>query len=479
MREGRLSELKRWFVNLNLSQQFRLVSFVIVAINMLGIGWWIGEHIERRVIQQTATTTALYVDSFIAPHLQNLGTTVSLTPAQMQRLGWQMANTPLGQRIVAFKVWNAQGRIVYSTNPSLIDQRFPLQGGLAQAWQGEVVSTVSRLNRAENAQERQHWSELLETYSPVRRHGTQAIIAVVEFYQTVDELKRGVWAAKWQGWLIVGVATGFMYCLLASIVHRGSETIKTQQATLQEHVAHLTDLLRQNQALHERIRRAATRTTALNERFLRRISAELHDGPAQMLSFALLQLDTVMAHSAPCSACHAEAQQSISLLETIQTALQQTLEEMRTIAKGLRLPALNNLPFAEVVLRAIREHERRTCSQVHLTCERLPTHAPLSTKITLYRVLQEALSNAYRHGKGVNQQVRVVAKSGWMQAWISDQGPGFHWSAALAHGDHLGLVGMRERVESLGGQFCIDTAPNRGTTVMVRLSLSTEEEVYE
>jgi len=79
--------------------------------------------------------------------------------------------------------------------------------------------------------------------------------------------------------------TLLMYLLLAGFIGRASDTIGRQELALRDQVARLTELLAQNVELHERVRRAATRTTALNERFLRRISADLHDGSAQELSY--------------------------------------------------------------------------------------------------------------------------------------------------------------------------------------------------
>jgi signal transduction histidine kinase len=95
-----------------------------------------------------------------------------------------------------------------------------------------------------------------------------------------------------------------MYLLLAGFIQQASDTIARQELSLRTQVAQLTDLLEQNAELHERVRRAATRTTALNERVLRRISAELHDGPAQELGLALLRLDHI---SQPCASARAQA----------------------------------------------------------------------------------------------------------------------------------------------------------------------------
>jgi signal transduction histidine kinase len=106
-----------------------------------------------------------------------------------------------------------------------------------------------------------------------------------------------------------------------------------------------------------------------------------------------------------------------------------------------------------------------------LLIERSPVEVPLTIKITAYRIVQESLANAFKHGGGQNQTVRLFAKPEEVLLEISDQGPGFELTNTLEHSERLGLVGMRERAESLGGNFLVITAPGQGTKVSVSLPL--------
>jgi len=234
---------------LSVAQRFMLASFIILMLGMAGIGWWVGQQIAAGVIHRTAATTALYMDSFVAPNLQELAQRDSLTANHMTSLSRLLQDTPLGQQIAAFKVWDAHGRVLYSTEPAGIDLVFPVQGGLARAWRGEVAARISDLQDDENALEREHQAQLLEIYSPVRRHGADQIIAVAEFYQTADDLQREINAAQSWSWLVVGMTTLIMYLLLAGFVQRASDTITSQQAALSSQVSRLTDLLKQNAEL--------------------------------------------------------------------------------------------------------------------------------------------------------------------------------------------------------------------------------------
>ena len=447
-----------------LSTQFLWAQLIISVAGMLAIGLLVSRQIEDGVLNRTAAITALYVDSVVAPRLQALTTQPRLDAAEVKTLTWLLTSTPLADRIVAYKVWSLQGEVLYSPESQVIGQRFPIDGGLAQAMHGTVSVVMSDLNQPENAAERQHWGRLVEVYVPVRDLKQQRVIAVTEFYQRPDELDAALIAARWRSWAVVAGVTLAMYVLLAGIVRRGSDTIVRQQHALQEQVQRLSQLLAQNQRLHERVRHAANRTTALNEQSLRRIGADLHDGPAQALALALLRLDSVTPGTGD------SAPRSVDLA-IVQKAVQDALSEVRAIAGGLRLPELQPLALAEVAERAIQAHERRSGTPVHLTLDALPENAPLAVKIALLRSLQEALSNATRHGSGVDVRVHLWTDGDLLSLAVSDAGPGFNAEGPATDG-HLGLAGIRERAELLGGGFRIAAAPGQGTVVQMHWPLA-------
>jgi signal transduction histidine kinase len=327
------------------------------------------------------------------------------------------------------------------------------------------------LEAEENVAQRAIRSELLETYSPVRLSGTNEVIAVAEFYQTVDALNREIAAAQRRSWLVVGVVTLSIYLLLAGFVRRASNTIEEQRATLNDQIARLTELLAQNQELHQRVRRAAGSVATLNERFLRRIGSELHDGPAQDLGLSLLKLDSLIGRSEQAQV----APEFVEELNGIQSSLQNAQKEVRAISTGLSLPQLAELSLTETVIRAVRAHERRTSGHVKLDVAPLPEQAALPVKITIYRVIQESLNNSFRHASGTNPQIRAFMDGDYLALEVSDEGPGFVPQPAAIFNGHLGLAGMRERVESLGGTFSVKSEPGKGTQVTARLALRAEE----
>jgi signal transduction histidine kinase len=454
-----------------LAQRFMLASLVILIAGMLGIGAWVGNEIKNGVIHRTGATTALYVDSFVAPLLQELGTAGALSPQHHEQLSKLLQDSSMGQQIVTFRVWDPTGKVIYSTDETAVGKTFPIKTGLARAILGQVSSEVSGLEAEENAPQRAISSELLETYSPVRLSGTNQVIAVAEFYQTVDALHQEIATAQRRSWLVVGLAMLAIYLLLAGFIRGASDTIEAQQATLNDQIARLTELLAQNQELHKRVRRASGSVATLNERFLRRIGSELHDGPAQDLGLSLLKLDVLIGRAE-------ESQKAPDLVEEltgIQSSVQSAHKEIRAISSGLSLPQLAELSLPETVIRAVRAHERRTGSRVELDMAPLPEQAALPVKITIYRVIQESLNNAYRHAGGANQRIHVFMEEDVLVLEVSDDGPGLVDQPKAALDGHLGLVGMRERVESLGGTFSVKSEPGQGTRITARLGASPGE----
>ncbi len=447
-----LHMLRGW----TLARQYLVASLLVVLGGVVISGLWIGHQIETSVLQRTAGITALYFDSVLSPTLQALAQDDrGLTANDAEALNRLVANTGLGQGVVLFKIWSRDGRVLYSPDQALIGQQFPMDSGLSQAANGQVYADVSDLDEPENADERQRFSRLVQVYAPVRLDNDGRVIAVNEFYLLPDALDAEIRDAQLRSWAVVAGIGLLTYLLLAGIVKRGSDTILRQQTELERR-------LEQNLRLHDRVRRAAGRSTALNEQALRRISADLHDGPGQALALALLRLDALQA---PCESV-ANCMRAHLDFGTVHSAVRDALADLRAISAGLRLPELERLTLAEVANRAIDDHERRGGARVRRTIGDLPEHAPLEIKIALLRTLQEALSNATRHGRAADISVDVCASFDRLSLKVADRGPGFEPEVAERSG-RLGLAGMRERAELLGGSFEVQSVLGSGTTVNV------------
>ena len=456
----------------SLVHRFLLIGFVILLGGMALIGTWVGKQIQAGVISGTGVVTNMYLDGAIAPHVQSLALSDRLDDADRLALDRLLAGTHLGEHVVALKIWGRNGRIIYdSADPSVVGQVYAMQAPLASAFAGEVRSRVVQKAELENELKDSRWSRLIETYTPLRAEKDRSVLAVAGFFNTAEGLEQSVNAAQLRSWGVHGAITLAMLVLLATLVRKANDTITATQRELNEKVEQLTALLAQNEQLHDKVNRAAARTMALNEQFLRNIATDLHDGPGQGLALASMRIEAL---GDVCGNCEHAIGRDGSVSEefhTVHLALQSALTDLRAILRGLQLPEIEQLSLAETLQRAAADHQRKTGVTVALTFSNAPEAAPLPVRITLFRVLQESLANGFRHGGGRNQRVSVSGAAGSVTVEVADDGPGFD-PRALKPDGHFGLDWMRERVELMGGSFEVRSALGQGAVVRTSLPLT-------
>ena len=446
----------------SLSQQFALMSSVVLLGGMVTIGAWVAEEIETSVTFNTAVSTALYFDSFVAPHVQELATQDRLSQDRQTSLNALLDDTAIGNRVASFKIWKPGGLIAYSSRKELIGKVFPETDNLMLSWAGNITAEFDTLEDEEDAEERADGEPYLEMYSPIREKLTGRIIAVAEFYEKAELLQQNLFQAKLESWLVVGFVTLVMLSLLFIIVRRGSRTIENQETALKNRILELSDL-------RNRLKNASKRSTELNEQFLRRVGADLHDGPAQLLGLALLRLDAIrqLVFAAPqIPSSNSED------LDIVQNALKDALADIRNISAGLVLPELDGLTLTEILTKAASTHEYRTHTSVSLNLGVLPTYIGKSILICLYRLVQEGLNNAEHHAPGATCSITAGYADDIIEVEVSDTGSGFDPSMIAASSSGLGLPGLRERIESVGGQFEIRSTDGQGTRLIARFSVA-------
>ena len=217
------------------------------------------------------------------------------------------------------------------------------------------------------------------------------------------------------------------------------------------------------------VRDGPGRMLQVSERELRRILLDLHDGPVQHMYAALSQLDllrTALAHSTVEPEVHERG-------DRIRRLLEEGLSEIRSFIGAFHPPEFDASDLRTLLEGLVLQHEATTDTAVTLIVGDHPPGLALPVKIVLYRVLQEGLSNAYRHGGARHVIVRVSQLSRedgepWLRLEVEDDGAGFDPTVA-AEGSHFGLRGMRDRVQTLGGTLALRSAPSAGTKVTVEV----------
>ena len=451
-----VAALARRWRRVSLLNQFMLITAAILLVGALVIGWWINRRIEEDVTQNAVRLAGVFVDGTIAPHIWELGDLGQLSDIQKAHLNQLLStNIQLGS-FVAFNVWRPDGSIAYSNIETPPDFNGLKGEGVSSALRGEIyVHTASSIHGAPRPPEP---LDLIEMYFPVRDQAGRRIIAVVEFYQSMTVLRQSILFSQLQSWAVVGVATFFMFVILYGVMKRGSDTIERQTHELAES--------------RLQIQRAAVRAAEVNEAFMRRLGSDLHDGPAQDLGIALMRIEPLReALGQPATANgHKDTPDPETVafdLELIHTALQSSIREIRTLASGLRLPDVMDLDLAAVVRKSATDYMRKTSRQV--TVEGPDSlNGNDALKPAVYRIVQESLNNGYAHGNPQTQTVRFEVRYGnWLWLSVTDDGAGFDPDSVVegSHRRPLGLAGLQERAEILGGQLHIQSAPGQGTTV--------------
>jgi signal transduction histidine kinase len=242
-------------------------------------------------------------------------------------------------------------------------------------------------------------------------------------------------------------------------IANGSRTIEGQHVPLESRNSALSELLRQNEDLRQRLESVVRRATEDAERQLRRLGADLHDGPAQLLALALLKLDLLAEDS----------EEMPGERQMIRSVLQDALSEIRNISAGLALPAIDKLSLAQALIVVATEHERRTSTRV--SCE-FPTgfiDLSYTIKLCLCRFVQEGLSNAFKHAGGVGQTVSAIWTDTMIEVAVGDAGPGLDPAPREGKRPALGLIGLHNRLESLGGHLTITGQVGGGTRLTAYL----------
>jgi signal transduction histidine kinase len=211
-----------------------------------------------------------------------------------------------------------------------------------------------------------------------------------------------------------------------------------------------------NAEAHAKLMASRARVVATADETRRRIERDLHDGAQQRLVSLVLQLRSAEAAVPP------GLEELATELERVADGLDGALDELRELARGIH-PAV----LAEGGLRsALKNLARRSAVPVELDV-RTAGRLPKAVEVGAYYVVAEALTNAARHARASTVAVHVEAGDDVVRVRVCDDGVG---GADLARG--TGLIGLKDRVEALGGRIALESEPGAGTVLSVELPLA-------
>lgn len=228
---------------------------------------------------------------------------------------------------------------------------------------------------------------------------------------------------------------------------------------LVKEVAHTKDTEKRSSANAESYRQMSARILELQDLERRRIARELHDSVGQFLAglkINLNQLETGIRIDAP-----ALLRETVALTDC-------AIQEVRTISHLLHPPLLEELGFLSAARWYVDEYGKRSQVKVALFVDEPIERLPREVEIALFRVLQESLTNVYRHAAARAVDVRIICNDGHVTLTVADNGKGIpeevltRFRGGAASG--IGLAGMRERLAEFGGEFRVE-ASSAGSVV--------------
>jgi len=268
-------------------------------------------------------------------------------------------------------------------------------------------------------------------------------------------------------WLIVPIIAGQKTIGLVELGRTNGDEFTSAEASWAEAVSYQAAVAIQNAWLFEQTRSSSERLQSLTKKLVEiqenereHIARELHDEAGQALSSLKLGLGRLEQSS--------ECPESIKeRLYELKKVTDNVLEELHRLAMDLRPVTLDHLGLVPALQQYVHKLDGKRLTIKFKAVGFDETRLPRDTETSIYRIVQEAVTNAIRHAKA--SQVGVLIERGRnLKVFIEDDGIGFD-PAQVDFTSHMGLSGIQERAEMLGGCLTIESTPGIGTTIIVEV----------
>jgi signal transduction histidine kinase len=228
---------------------------------------------------------------------------------------------------------------------------------------------------------------------------------------------------------------------------------------------HSGGLLDQSRRLQEQLRHLSRRILSTQEEERKTISRELHDVIAQTLTGINVQLATLRTEAA------VNTQGLTKSIARTQRLVEKSVDIVHRFARELRPAMLDDLGLIPALYSYMKRFMKATGIRMSLKAFAGVKELSNAKRTTLYRVAQEALTNIARHAQASRGKVIIERLANDVRMQIKDNGRSFDVERVFRSSKvrRLGLVGMRERVEMIGGRFTVESAPGQGTTIQARI----------
>jgi len=237
------------------------------------------------------------------------------------------------------------------------------------------------------------------------------------------------------------------------------------EKTLRRSERNSRELLERARGFQKELRLLSRRVLSAQEEERKRISRELHDVIGQMLTGINVRLAALKKEAA------ANSRGLAGKISRTQMLVEKSVDVVHRFALELRPAMLDDLGLIPALHSFMKKFARETGIRTSLTAAAEVEKLSAARRTVLYRVAQEALSNVARHAQATRVDAIIQLQPRAVLMRIRDNGKSFDVGKTLRAGktSRIGLIGMRERVEMVGGRFSVDSSPDIGTTIEVRI----------
>lgn len=408
---------------------------LIVAVSI----WASGNAGENEAMTEARQLTRVVANTVVAPNL-----TEGLVAGDAEAVA--ALDSIIRERViegttVRVKLWDADGRIIYSDEPRLIGEVYPLEGHKAESlWSGEAVSEISSLEGPENRFEADQ-GQLLEVYLPLPGPDGRPILYESYFdFSEVEDASSRIRAAFLP--IVIGslAIALVMHLLLAWGLNRRLNRARREREDLLQRAIDSSDLAR------------------------RRIAGDLHDGVVQDL------VGTSYAISAAAETAAGTSPELAADLRAAAAGTRRGLQALRSLLVDIYPANLKTQGLDDAIADLLAP---ASSLGIETECAlRGDLDAPIESTALIYRVVRESVRNVFRHADAHMLTVTVDGDDHRLCASVEDDGRGFDvapYEDRFGNNGHMGLRLISDLASDAGARLTVESAVGSGTTVLLEV----------
>jgi signal transduction histidine kinase len=353
--------------------------------------------------------------------------------------------------IAKIKIYNVESQVIYSTDTKIIGQQDPYNKSLQTALAGTPISKHESKDKVWDLDNEEHLDiDAIETYIPV--YGPDGvIIGSFEIYKDIAKDLRMADTLLIRSWSVLAVTVLGVFSILMFVIHRAIKTIKISTGNLVKTNGQLQQEIADRKRLEKEL-------LGIVEQERQRIGQELHDSIGQQLTGVAF-----MAEKLGKRLSRKSLTEEIKYAERIGTCISLAAEQTRNLAKELHPIDLDRNGLIPAIEELAENTEKLFNISCVTKCEKNISISNITVTINLYRIAQEAITNAVKHGKARNIKIELATGNSHLKLVVENDGISF--STERSNGKGMGLRVMQYRAESINGSLDIRKGANGGTII--------------